>query len=48
MLNFAKLNKIDQYNRQHSAALQRCSLEKMFYKYAANLQENTHAEVRFQ
>ena len=27
------------------AATQRCSAEKMFWKYAANLQENTHAEV---
>ena len=26
------------------AALQTCSLEKVFWKYAANLQENTHAE----
>ena len=30
------------------AAVQRCSQEKVFWKYAANLQENTHAEVRFQ
>ena len=30
------------------AATQRCSLEKVFWKYAANLQENTHAEVQFQ
>ena len=30
------------------AATQRCSWEKVFWKYAANLQENTHAEVRFQ
>ena len=30
------------------AAAQRCSLEKVFWKYAANLQENTDAEVRFQ
>ena len=29
------------------AVLQRCSWEKVFWKYAANLQENTHAEVRF-
>ena len=29
-------------------ALQRCSQEKMFRKNAANLQENTHAEVWFQ
>ena len=30
------------------AAIQRCSYEKVFWKYAANLQENTHAEMRFQ
>ena len=30
------------------AGVQGCSLEKVFWKYAANLQENTHAEVRFQ
>ena len=29
------------------ASLQRCFLEKVFWKYAANLQENTHAKVRF-
>ena len=29
------------------AATQRCSGEKMFWKYAACLQENTHAEVQF-
>ena len=29
-------------------AVQRCSEEKLFWKYAANLQENTHAEVWFQ
>ena len=28
-------------------AVQRCSQEKVFWKYAANLQENTHAEVWF-
>ena len=27
------------------AALQSCFQEKVFWKYAANLQENTHAEV---
>ena len=27
------------------AAIQRCYWEKEFWKYAANLQENTHAEV---
>ena len=30
------------------AATQRCSWEKVFWKYAANLHENTHAEVQFQ
>ena len=30
------------------AALQRCYYEKVFWKYATNLQENTHAEVQFQ
>ena len=30
------------------AATQRCSLEKVYWKYAANLQENTHAEMWFQ
>ena len=28
-------------------AVQRCSSEKVFWKYATNLQENSHAEVRF-
>ena len=28
-------------------AIQRCSQEKVFWKYAIDLQENTHAEVRF-
>ena len=30
------------------AAIQRCSYEKVLWKDATNLQENTHAEVRFQ
>ena len=30
------------------ATVQRCSWEKVFWKYTANLQENTHAEVQFQ
>ena len=30
------------------ATLQRWSLEKVFWKYATNLQENIHAEVRLQ
>ena len=29
------------------AALHRCSYKKMFWKYAASLQDNTHAEVWF-
>ena len=29
------------------AAVKGCSYEKVFRNYAANLQENTHAEVRF-
>ena len=28
--------------------IQRCSWEKVFWKYAENLQENTPSEVRFQ
>ena len=30
------------------AATQRCSYEKMFWKYAVNLEENTHAKVWLQ
>ena len=30
------------------AALDNCSYEKMFWKYAANLQKSIHAEVQFQ
>ena len=30
------------------ATAQRCSWETVFWKYAADLQENTHVEVRFQ
>ena len=29
-------------------AIQRCSYKLVFWKYAANLQENPYAEVRFQ
>ena len=29
-------------------AVERCSWENVFYKYAANLLKNTHAEVWFQ
>ena len=44
-------NKNDRRNQvlqKPEAAVQRCSYEKMFRKYAAKLQDNTHAEVRFQ
>ena len=30
------------------AAIQRYSVEKVFWKYAVNLKENTNVEVRFQ
>ena len=30
------------------ATIQRCSYEKVFWKYAANLQKNTRAELQFQ
>ena len=30
------------------AAIWRCSWEKVFWKYSASLEENTHAEVLFQ
>ena len=29
------------------AAIQSCSKEKVFWKYTANLQQNTHAEIWF-
>ena len=32
----------------HEAALYRCFHKYVFWKYAANLQEKTHAEVQFQ
>ena len=41
---FAQYEKETQ--RKAEAATQRCFLEKVFWKYTANLQENTHAEVR--
>ena len=34
--------------KQKQPATQRCFWEKVFWKYAANLQENTQAEVWFQ
>ena len=30
------------------AVVRRCSVKKVFWKYAADLQENIHAEVWFQ
>ena len=30
------------------AALRKCLYKQVFWKYAANLLENTHAEARFQ
>ena len=36
------------FYKNSEAALQKCSQEKVFWKYAANLQENTHAEVTLQ
>ena len=29
-------------------SLQRCSYKKVFWRYAENLQENTHTEVQYQ
>ena len=40
--------KFGQLIEYKEAVTQRCSYEKVFWKYAANLQENTHAEVWFQ
>ena len=33
--------------KEKEAALQRCSKENVFWKYAANLHENTHTDMRF-
>ena len=38
----------NQITLDSEAAIQRFSWEKLFRKYAANLQEKTHGEVRFQ
>ena len=35
------------FKQGSKAASQGCSYEKVFWKYAADLQLNTHAEVRF-
>ena len=37
------------YNKVNiKAVLHRCSYKEVFWKHAANLQENTHSEVQFQ
>ena len=41
---FMKVRKV----KNSEAAAQTCSSEMVFWKYAANLPEGTHAEVRFQ
>ena len=46
--NFPNLINMTHKELNSEAATQTCSLEKAFWKYAANLQENIHAEVRFQ
>ena len=51
-MGFILSKKLFSFSRQSfffifpEAALQRCFYEKVFWKYAANLQENTHAKVR--
>ena len=44
----AKCYKQFEWKELSKAAIQRCSYEKVFWKYAANLQDNTHAEIWFQ
>ena len=36
------------FQRATETTIQRCYYKKVFLKYAANLQENTHAKVKFQ
>ena len=36
------------FMRPAEAVLQRCSYEKVFWKYAANLQESNHSKLRLQ
>ena len=38
----------DSYILSSEAVIQKYSWEKVFWKYAATLQENTHAEVQIQ
>ena len=47
-IQHATLQTIMPVYKRSEAATQSCSLEKVFWKDAANLQENTHAEARFQ
>ena len=44
---YRKPTSIDSLSKTEATA-QRCSWETVFWKYAADLQENTHVEVRFQ
>ena len=39
---------LNQNKGKSKATLRNCSYDKVLWKYAANLQENTHAKVRFQ
>ena len=42
-------NSVDSYLKYGlEAVLHRCSYKRVFWKYAANLQEKTHAEVQCQ
>ena len=43
-----KNENISDEETSQKAAIQTCSYDKVFLTYAANLQESTHAEVRFQ
>ena len=45
----AKVSSLPLLEEEHTeAAVQRCSREKMFWKYATNLQENVYSLVWFQ
>ena len=41
-------NKVTDRSLSSEVATRRCSVKKVFWKYAANLKVNTHAEVQFQ
>ena len=47
-IHSALWNRVDEIIHSSQAALQICYKEKVFWKYTANLQENTHAEMQFQ